>query len=35
MAWQEPARFEGLSVAECLGIGLRYAKDISLSPENA
>ena len=32
MAWQEPARFEGLSVAEYLGISLRYAKDISLSP---
>jgi Fe-S cluster assembly ATP-binding protein len=32
MAWQEPARFEGLSVAEYLSIGQRYAGDHSLSP---
>lgn len=32
MAWQEPARFEGLSVAEYLSIGQRYAKDDSISP---
>ena len=32
MAWQEPARFEGLSVAEYLSIGQRYARDNSLSP---
>ena len=32
MAWQEPARFEGLSVAEYLSIGQRYAGDNSLSP---
>jgi Fe-S cluster assembly ATP-binding protein len=32
MAWQEPARFEGLSVAEYLSVGQRYAKDDSMSP---
>jgi len=32
MAWQEPARFEGLSVAEYLSIGQRHAENISLSP---
>jgi len=32
MAWQEPARFEGLSVAEYLGIGQRLAGDHNLSP---
>jgi Fe-S cluster assembly ATP-binding protein len=32
MAWQEPARFEGLSVAEYLSIGRRYAGAKSLSP---
>ncbi len=32
MAWQEPARFEGLSVAEYLGIGSRYAGENGLSP---
>jgi Fe-S cluster assembly ATP-binding protein len=32
MAWQEPARFEGLSVAEYLSLGQRYAGDSSASP---
>ena len=32
MAWQEPARFEGLSVAEYLSIGQRHAGDNALSP---
>ena len=32
MAWQEPARFEGLSVAEYLSLGQRYSGDGSLSP---
>ena len=32
MAWQEPARFEGLSVAEYLSIGQRHAREASLSP---
>jgi Fe-S cluster assembly ATP-binding protein len=32
MAWQEPARFEGLSVAEYLSLGLRYSTDRSPSP---
>ncbi len=32
MGWQEPARFEGLSVAEYLGIGQRHAENASLSP---
>jgi Fe-S cluster assembly ATP-binding protein len=32
MAWQEPARFEGLSVAEYLSIGQRHAGGDSLSP---
>jgi Fe-S cluster assembly ATP-binding protein len=32
MAWQEPARFEGLSVAEYLGICSRYAGENGFSP---
>ena len=32
MAWQEPARFEGLSVAEYLSLGQRYAGDSVQSP---
>lgn len=32
LAWQEPARFEGLSVAEYLSLGQRYAGDSSASP---
>ncbi len=32
MAWQEPARFEGLSVAEYLSIGQRYGGDGAASP---
>lgn len=32
MAWQEPARFEGLSVAEYLSIGQRHNSNASLSP---
>jgi Fe-S cluster assembly ATP-binding protein len=32
MAWQEPARFEGLSVAEYLSIGQRHGGDGSASP---
>ncbi len=32
MAWQEPARFEGLSVAEYLSLGQRYSGDGTLSP---
>ncbi len=32
MAWQEPARFEGLSVAEYLSIGQRHAGTVALSP---
>jgi len=32
MAWQEPARFEGLSVAEYLSIGQRHAGNVPLSP---
>ncbi len=32
MAWQEPARFEGLSVAEYLSLGQRYSDDDSLNP---
>jgi Fe-S cluster assembly ATP-binding protein len=32
MAWQEPARFEGLSVAEYLSIGQRHNGNASLSP---
>ncbi len=34
MAWQEPARFEGLSVAEYLSIGQKHAKDDSISPRD-
>jgi Fe-S cluster assembly ATP-binding protein len=32
MAWQEPARFEGLSVAEYLSLGQRNGMNNSLSP---
>ncbi len=32
MAWQEPARFEGLSVAEYLSLGQRNGKENLLSP---
>ncbi len=32
MAWQEPARFEGLSVAEYLSIGQRHTSAAPLSP---
>jgi Fe-S cluster assembly ATP-binding protein len=32
MAWQEPARFEGLGVSEYLSLGQRYAGDDTLSP---
>ena len=32
LAWQEPARFEGLSVAEYLSLGQRYTGDNSASP---
>jgi Fe-S cluster assembly ATP-binding protein len=32
MAWQEPARFEGLSVAEYLSLGQRHLRDNALSP---
>jgi Fe-S cluster assembly ATP-binding protein len=32
MAWQEPARFEGLSVAEYLSIGQRHSQEVSPSP---
>ncbi len=32
MAWQEPARFEGLRVAEYLNLGQRHAPGASLSP---
>jgi Fe-S cluster assembly ATP-binding protein len=32
LAWQEPARFEGLSVAEYLSLGQRYGNDRSASP---
>lgn len=32
MAWQEPARFEGLSVAEYLSLGQRFAGNSALSP---
>ncbi len=32
LAWQEPARFEGLSVAEYISLGQRYASDRSANP---
>ena len=32
LAWQEPARFEGLSVSEYIGLGQRYSGDSSASP---
>jgi len=32
LAWQEPARFEGLSVAEYIGLGQRFAGDGCASP---
>ena len=32
LAWQEPARFEGLTVAEYLEVGRRHASHASLSP---
>ena len=32
LAWQEPARFEGLSVAEYLSLGQRYVGNGSASP---